>query len=154
MERFIGTHIASFELFFNIFTPRIETFVIPWDLLVYPCDVEVCPLWLGALYYLILISASLSIWKPWRWPYRNFLRWTKRWPQLSMLTPCVLLCVLVSVALAHIWHTIFWTTGTPWQFCAGNLQELTAGTGQDEFWSALCSVRSKQTALNSRRELK
>ena len=31
MERSIGTDTASVELFFNIFTSGIETFVIPWD---------------------------------------------------------------------------------------------------------------------------
>ena len=35
MERFIGTDAAS-VLFFNIFTSGIETFVIPWDQLLYP----------------------------------------------------------------------------------------------------------------------
>ena len=32
MERFIGTDTATVELFFNIFTSRIETFVIPWEI--------------------------------------------------------------------------------------------------------------------------
>ena len=41
MERFIGTDTASVELFFNIFTSGIETFVIPRDQLSYPCAVEV-----------------------------------------------------------------------------------------------------------------
>ena len=31
MERFIGTDTARVEIFFNIFTSGIETFVIPWD---------------------------------------------------------------------------------------------------------------------------
>ena len=49
MERLIGTDTASVELFFNIFTFGIETFVIPWDKLFYPCDVEVCHLGLEPL---------------------------------------------------------------------------------------------------------
>ena len=48
-ERFIVTDTASVELFFNIFTSGIETFVIPWDQLVYPCVVEVCRLGLEPL---------------------------------------------------------------------------------------------------------
>ena len=36
--------------------------------------------------------------------------------EMLMLTPCALLCVLVSVALASTWHTIFSTAGAPWQF--------------------------------------
>ena len=31
IERFIGIDIASVELFFNIFIPGFEIFVIPWD---------------------------------------------------------------------------------------------------------------------------
>ena len=50
MERFIGTDTASVELFFNIFTPGIETSVIAWDQLSYPCVVEVCRLRLKPLY--------------------------------------------------------------------------------------------------------
>ena len=49
MERFIGTDTASVELFFNIFTSEIETFVIPWDQRMYPCVVEVCRLGLDPL---------------------------------------------------------------------------------------------------------
>ena len=41
METFIGTDTVSVELFFSIFTSGIETFVIPWDQLLYPCVVEV-----------------------------------------------------------------------------------------------------------------
>ena len=36
MKRFIGRYTASIELFFNIVTSGIETFVIPWDQLLYP----------------------------------------------------------------------------------------------------------------------
>ena len=36
MDRFIGTDTAIVEIFFNIFTPEIEIFVIPWDKLLYP----------------------------------------------------------------------------------------------------------------------
>ena len=36
MEIFIGTHTSGVELFFNIFTSGIETFVLPWDQLLYP----------------------------------------------------------------------------------------------------------------------
>ena len=54
MERFIGSHTPSVELFSYIFTSGIETFVIPWDPLLYPCVVEVCrlelePLWHSSL---------------------------------------------------------------------------------------------------------
>ena len=37
-------------------------------------------------------------------------------PQLSKLTSCTLLCVLVSVALAPTWRTIFLLTDASWQF--------------------------------------
>ena len=36
MKTFIGTDTASLKLFFNIVTFGIETFVIPWDHLLYP----------------------------------------------------------------------------------------------------------------------
>ena len=49
MERFIGTDTASVELFFNIFTSGIETFVIPWDQRLYPYVVKVCRLGLEPL---------------------------------------------------------------------------------------------------------
>ena len=49
LERFIVTDTASVELFFNIFTSGIETFVILWDQLLYPCVVEVCRLGLEPL---------------------------------------------------------------------------------------------------------
>ena len=49
MERFIGTDAASVELFFNIFTSEIVTFVIPWDQLLYPRVQEVCCLGLELL---------------------------------------------------------------------------------------------------------
>ena len=35
-----------------------------------------------------------------------------------MLTSCALHCVLLSVAMAPTWRTIFWTTGAAWQLCA------------------------------------
>ena len=50
MEIFIGTDTASVELFFNIFTSGIETFVIPWDQLLYPCVVKICRLGLEPLF--------------------------------------------------------------------------------------------------------
>ena len=46
---FIGRDTASVELFFNILTSGIETFVIPWEQLLYPCVVEVCRLGLEPL---------------------------------------------------------------------------------------------------------
>ena len=49
METIIGTDIASVELFSNIFTSGIETFVISWDHLLYPCFIEVCRLGLEPL---------------------------------------------------------------------------------------------------------
>ena len=36
MEIFIRIHTECVELFFNIFTSGIETFVTPWDQLLYP----------------------------------------------------------------------------------------------------------------------
>ena len=48
MERFIGID-KSVELFFNIFISETETFVIPWDQLLYPCIKEVCHLGLEPL---------------------------------------------------------------------------------------------------------
>ena len=49
MKRFIGTDTASVELISNILISGIETFVIPWDHLLYPCVVEVCHLGLEPL---------------------------------------------------------------------------------------------------------
>ena len=49
MERFYGTDTASVELFFNVFTSGIETFVIPWDQFLYSFVVEVCRLGLKPL---------------------------------------------------------------------------------------------------------
>ena len=53
-------------------TSRIETFVIPWDNFCIPMswkstawDWKTC---------VTLISASLSFWKPWRWPGKEFLQ--------------------------------------------------------------------------------
>ena len=60
MERFIGTDTARVELFFNIFTyTGIETYVIPWDQLLYPSFVEVCGLELELLCDTHLISRVL-----------------------------------------------------------------------------------------------
>ena len=91
MVRFIGTDTASVELLFNMFTSGIETFIIPCEQLLYPSDVEVCRL----RFTVALISASLSFWKRWRWPNRNFLscdgnHWA-RGPGYRVLTvePCV-----------------------------------------------------------------
>ena len=41
MERFIEADKANVELFFNIFTFGIESFIIPWDQLSYPRVLEV-----------------------------------------------------------------------------------------------------------------
>ena len=140
MERFIVTDTASVELFFNILTFGIETSVIPWDQLLYPCVVEGCRLGLNHLTvwhsYLPLCHSEK------RWQDRNFLSCKRRWTTiLSMLTTCALLCVLVSVALALTCCTIF-STGAPVILCNKEL-EITAGTAEDEFRSALCSVDSK-----------
>ena len=43
-EKNIGTDTATVELFFNIFISGIETSVIPWEQLLYPCVVDVCRL--------------------------------------------------------------------------------------------------------------
>ena len=64
-----------------------------------------------------LISASLSSENTDTEPTGIYWYLIKEGPQLLMLTSCALLCVLVSVALAPTWQTIFWT-GAPWQFCA------------------------------------
>ena len=56
MDKFIETHTASVELFFNIFTSGIEIFVITWDQLLYPCVVEVCRLGLEELCDAHLVS--------------------------------------------------------------------------------------------------
>ena len=56
IERFIGTDTASVVLFFNLFTSGIETFVIPWDQLLYSCVVEVCRLKLPSLCDTHLVS--------------------------------------------------------------------------------------------------
>ena len=50
IERFPGTDTASFEIFFNIFSSGIETFVIPWDQRLYPYVVKICRLGLKPLY--------------------------------------------------------------------------------------------------------
>ena len=42
MGRFIGRDTASVELFSNMFTSEIETFVLPWDQLLYLFVLEVC----------------------------------------------------------------------------------------------------------------
>jgi hypothetical protein len=44
MGIFIATDTASGQLVFNIFATGIETFVIPWDQILYTCVVEVCRL--------------------------------------------------------------------------------------------------------------
>ena len=41
METFIETDTANIELFFNIFTSKIEIFFIPWDQLLYHYVIEV-----------------------------------------------------------------------------------------------------------------
>ena len=43
------TDTASVELLFNIYTSGIETFVISWDKLLYPCVVVICRLGLEPL---------------------------------------------------------------------------------------------------------
>ncbi|GFV38919.1 hypothetical protein TNCV_192871 [Trichonephila clavipes] len=40
----MATSTAIFQLFFNIATTRIETFVVSWDQLLYPSVVELCRL--------------------------------------------------------------------------------------------------------------
>ena len=127
MERFIGTDTASFELFHLIHLRN-------WDIchVVGPTFVSLCS---GSVpwdwnHCVILISVSLSFWKRWRWPDRNFLRYKKNGPQFSILSPCTLLCVLVLVALTPTWCTIFWITGAPWQFCATS----SGKSAGNDFW--------------------
>ena len=38
VERFIGSNRENVELFFNLFTSGIETFVIPWEQRLYPAS--------------------------------------------------------------------------------------------------------------------
>ena len=59
MERCSETDTASFELFFNLFTYGIETFIIPRDQLLYPCVVEVCRLSFELLCDIHLVSRIL-----------------------------------------------------------------------------------------------
>ena len=59
IERFIGTDTASVELFFNIFISGTETFVIPWNQILYLCVVEVCRLGLEPLCDTHLVSREL-----------------------------------------------------------------------------------------------
>ena len=59
IERFIGTDTASVELFFNIFISGTETFVIPWNQILYPCEVAVCRLGLEPLCDTHLVSREL-----------------------------------------------------------------------------------------------
>ena len=116
MERFVGTDTTSVELFFNIFFSGIETFVIPWDQLLYPCVVEVCRLGLEPLHCVTFISAFLLFWKCWH--DRSFVRCKKMWTTIvSADSKSFVKCVLMSIALTPTWCTIFWT-GAPWQFCA------------------------------------
>ena len=50
MKIFIVTDTENVELlFFNIFTSGTETFVIPWNELLYSCAVEMCRLGLELL---------------------------------------------------------------------------------------------------------
>ena len=56
-ERFIGTD-TGFELFFNIFTSGIETFVMPWDQVLYSCVVEVCRLGLESVCHTLCYSEN------------------------------------------------------------------------------------------------
>ena len=83
MVRFIGTNTASVVLFFNIFTSGIDTIVMPWDKLLFPCVVEVCRLGLEGLHCMSLISVSLSFWKRWCLSDSNFLRCKKRWTTID-----------------------------------------------------------------------
>ena len=57
--RYIGTDRANVELFFNILTAWTESFFIPWDQLLYPCDVQMCHLWLQPLSHTHHVSRVL-----------------------------------------------------------------------------------------------
>ena len=113
MERFIQTHTAWVELFFNIFTSELTRLLYRGTK--YSIPVPYKSVAWDWNYCVTLISACHSEnadWKGISWGVR------KDGLQLSMLTPSALLCVLTSVVLAPTWRTIFWTTGASWQFCA------------------------------------
>ena len=141
---------ASVELFFNIFTSGIETFVISWDQLLYPCAAWD---WNHCVILCHFENANAE-----RTGIPCGVR-KDRPQELSVLTTCGLHCVLVSVALAPTSSTIFWTTGAPWQFCATRSRKSAGndcGSADDEFPSTQYSVHSNtlsQTALNTWREL-
>ena len=144
------SNILTLELFFNIFTTGIETFIL-WDQ-VLSRGRRSLPPEIGTA--VTLISASLSYWKRSCWPNWNFLRRKKRWITIVNADSMPLLGVLVSAASTSTWHTIF-RDNFVWQG-AGYLREMTAVPGDDEFRSALCSLHSKtlwEIALHSRREL-
>ena len=152
MGRFIGRVTANVELFSNIFTSGIETFVIPWDQHLYPCVVEVCRLRLESLCDILCQSENSDAD---RTGISSGVR--KYGPQLSMLTPCALLCVLVSAALAPTWRTIIWTSA-PWQFCVTGSGK-SAGNDLRHSWqwisigSMLRAFKTiSQSAFHSRRD--
>ena len=91
--------------FSTYFTSGIETFVIPWDQLLYPCVIEVCHLGLEPLcdthLCLSVILKTLML------TGQKFLE----------VTPSTLLCVLVSAVLACTWRIIF-LNRCSWPFCA------------------------------------
>ena len=93
METFIVTDTGCVELFFNIFTTGIQTFVLPWDQLLYPCHRNLPP-GVGTT------SASLSFWKCWCWPDRNLFKCKNRWKSLGARSG--VLCVRRHI-LASCW---------------------------------------------------
>ena len=84
---------------FNMFTYGIETFVILWDQLLYPCVAEVCRLGLEPLWHSSVILKPLKF-------NQTGISWglRKDGPQLSMLTMRFALCSSVSCFGTHLVH--------------------------------------------------
>ena len=155
MERFIVTDPVNIELFFNVFHIR------NWDIFhslgstFIPLCRRSLPPGIG-----ITVWQSMSFWKRWRWPHKNILRCMKRWTTIANADSMRLaLCSGVSCFGTHLAHNFLnnrLLRDNLVQQGAGNLQEMTAGTADDDFRSTLRSVPSKtlsQTGLHSRREL-
>ena len=60
MKSFMGPDTASVELFFDIFTSGIETFVILWDKHLHPCVLEVSCLGLESRVTYLCLSVILK----------------------------------------------------------------------------------------------
>ena len=139
------------DLYFNKFNYGIETFVIPWNQLSYPCVVEICRLRLESCVTLIS-SCQPENADADRTGIFSGVR--KDGPQLSMLIPCALLCVLVSCCFGTHLVRYFLNKCSVTILCDRE-RKMTAST-TDEFRSAPCSANIRtlsQTAPHSLREL-